>query len=71
MIPSERQGKMCEADTWDVSQLRAHFLHRTLKRLPELAHTEGLIRVSRAILEKNGIACDLLRPVDSDSSAYR
>ncbi len=71
MTLSERQVKMCEASTWDSSELRALFLSCTLKRSPELSHTEGLIRVSRAIMEKNGIACDLLRPVDSDSPAYR
>ena len=66
MTLSERQRKLCEASKWDFSDLRALFLNCTLKRSPELSHTEGLIRLSRAIMEKNGIACGLLRPVDSD-----
>ncbi len=48
----------------DFSGLSALFLNCTLKRSPELSHTEGLIGISRAIMEKNGIATTLIRPVD-------
>ena len=51
---------------WDFSDLRALFLNCTLKRSPELSHTEGLIRISRAIMEKNGVSVEELRPVDYD-----
>ena len=51
---------------WDFSDLTALFLNCTLKRLPELSHTDGLIDISRAIMEKNGMAVDVLRPVDFD-----
>ena len=44
--------------------LRALFLNCTLKRSPERSHTRGLIDVSRAILEKNGVAVEVIRPVD-------
>jgi len=43
---------------------QALFLNCTLKRSPELSHTVGLIRNSRAILEKNGVWVEELRPVD-------
>ena len=60
----ERQEQLCSESRWDFSDLRAVFLNCTLKRSPELSHTEGLIRISRAIMEKNGVATELIRPVD-------
>jgi multimeric flavodoxin WrbA len=46
--------------------LKALFLNCTLKRSPELSHTEGLMRISAQIMQKNGVKVDLLRPVDLD-----
>ena len=40
----------------DFSSLRALFLNCTLKPSPVLSHTEGLIQVSRGIMEQHGIA---------------
>ncbi len=64
MSLSEKQLELCTRSRWDFSDLRAVFLNCTLKRSPELSHTEGLIAISRAIMEKNGVTVDLLRPVD-------
>jgi multimeric flavodoxin WrbA len=64
MVLSERQAALCETSSWDFSDLRALFLNCTLKRSPEVSHTEGLIRMSRAIMERNGVAVDVVRPVD-------
>ena len=61
---SQKQEELCEESQVDYSDLRAVFLNCTLKRSPELSHTEGLIRISQAIMEKNGIATEVLRPVD-------
>jgi hypothetical protein len=61
---NEKQTAMCESSQWDFSDLKALFLNCTLKRSPELSHTEGLIDISRAIMEKNSIAVTVLRPVD-------
>ncbi len=58
------QTKHCESSTWDFSDLKAVFLNCTLKRSPELSHTEGLIRIARAILEANRVTVDVIRPVD-------
>jgi multimeric flavodoxin WrbA len=66
MALSERQTELCESSRWDFSDLRAVFLNCTLKRSPEISHTEGLIDISRAIMEKNGISVEVLRPVDYD-----
>lgn len=61
---NEKQTKLCEENRWDFSDLRALFLNCTLKRSPELSHTQGLIDISRAIMEKNGISVEVIRPID-------
>ena len=61
---NDKQLKMCEESRWDFSDLTALFLNCTLKRSPELSHTQGLIDISRAIMEKNGVSAEVLRPVD-------
>jgi len=61
-----KQLQQCEESRWDFSDLRALFINCTLKRSPELSHTEGLIGIPRAILEKNGVAVELIRAVDHD-----
>ena len=63
---NEQQKKWCEESQWDFSDLKALFLNCTLKRSPEMSHTQGLIDIAKAIMEKNGIAVDVLRPVDHD-----
>ena len=64
MSLNDKQLKMCEESQWDFSDLTALFLNCTLKRSPELSHTQGLIDISRAIMEKNGVSAEVLRPVD-------
>ncbi len=66
MTLTRKQEELCERSTWDFSDLRALFLNCTLKRSPEMSHTQGLVDISRAIMEKNGVAVDVLRPVDYD-----
>ncbi|MBT5415356.1 MAG: flavodoxin family protein [Rhodospirillaceae bacterium] len=63
---NELQTRWCDESRWDFSDLKALFLNCTLKRSPALSHTEGLIRLSRAIMEKNGVATEELRPVDHE-----
>ena len=63
---SERQEQMCSESQWDFSDLNAMFLNCTLKKSPELSHTQGLIDISIAIMEKNRISVECLRPVDYD-----
>lgn len=64
MTLSQKQLEMCDGSTWDFSDLRALFLNCTLKRTPDLSHTEGLIGISKAIMEKAGVSVESLRPVD-------
>ncbi|WP_226646436.1 flavodoxin family protein [Microbulbifer variabilis] len=63
---NKQQIKDCESSHWDFSDLKALFLNCTLKPTPELSHTDGLIDISRAIMERNGVAVSVLRPVDHD-----
>ena len=66
MTLSEKQIEMCSNSKWDFSDLKALFLNCTLKRSPEMSHTQGLIDISAAIMEKNGVSVEVLRPVDYD-----
>ena len=59
-----QQEQQCSQNTWDFSDLKALFLNCTLKKSPEVSHTQGLIDISRAIMEKNGVTVECLRPVD-------
>ena len=61
---NQKQLEICESSRWDFSSLKAVFLNCTLKRTPELSHTEGLINISRAIMHKVGIEVEVIRPVD-------
>ena len=61
---NEKQVKMCEESKTDFSDLRALFLNCTLKKSPEKSHTQGLIEISKAIMEKSGISVEVIRPID-------
>jgi multimeric flavodoxin WrbA len=63
---NEKQIKMCEESKTDFSDLKTLFLNCTLKKSPELSHTQGLIDISKAIMEKNGISVEVIRPIDHD-----
>ena len=51
---------------FDFSGLKALFINCTLKKSPALSHTEGLVDISRRIMEANGVATSRLRAVDHD-----
>ena len=46
--------------------MRALFINCTLKPSPERSHTQGLIDLSRRIMDRHGVATDLVRAVDHD-----
>lgn len=50
----------------DFADLKAVFFGCTLKRSPEISNTEGLMNVSRAIMEKNKVHVDMIRVIDHD-----
>ena len=63
---NDKQLEMCLTSKWDFSDLKALFINCTMKRSPELSHTQGLIDICKAILEKNGVSVHVLRAVDYD-----
>lgn len=65
-MPNDRQLEQCANSRWDFSDLRALFINCTLKRSSTRSHTRGLIEVSRAIMEKNDVATEVVRAVDHD-----
>jgi multimeric flavodoxin WrbA len=46
------------------SDLRALFINTTLKRSPELSHTETLMRVSQEIMQAQGVTVEHVRAAD-------
>ncbi len=54
----------CTESTWDFSNLKALFINCTLKRSPEMSHTQGLIDISMEIMRRNGVSVDLIRAAD-------
>ena len=62
MSLTEKQEKLCAESKWDFSDLKAVFLNCTLKRSPELSHTEELIQIYKGIMDRNGITTELLPP---------
>jgi len=61
-----RQAELCERSPWDFSDLRALYINCTLKRSPAASNTGALADRSIAILERNGVAVEVIRAVDRD-----
>jgi multimeric flavodoxin WrbA len=66
MTPTESQQAPDATSPADYSDLRALFVNCTLKRSPEVSNTEGLARISQAIMAANGVTVDTIRAVDHD-----
>lgn len=50
----------------DYSDLKAVIFNCTLKKSPEKSNTEGLIDVSKHIMEKQGVQVEVIRVIDHD-----
>lgn len=61
---NEIQEQWCSENQWDYSNIKALFINCTLKKSPEQSHTDGLVDISTAIMEKNGVAVERIRAVD-------
>lgn len=68
-VLNEKQQLLCNSSTTDYSDLTALFINCTLKRSPEPSQTDGLVRISKAILEKNKVKVHEIRAVDRDIAA--
>jgi multimeric flavodoxin WrbA len=60
------QQELCTQSSWDFTDLRAVYVNCTLKPSPALSHTQGLMDISVAIMEANGVQVDQVRAVDHD-----
>ena len=50
----------------DYADLKALFINCTLKRSPEPSNTQGLVDISRHIMEAHGVQVDVVRAIDHD-----
>ena len=66
MSLNDFQQELCTTSPWDFSNLRALYINCTLKPSPARSHTQGLIDISVAIMEANGVAVEQIRAVDHD-----
>ena len=53
-------------DMWDFSDLKAMFINITLKKSPELSHTQGLMDISIEIMRRQGVSIDTMRAADHE-----
>jgi len=65
-VLNAKQAELCERNQTDYSDLRALFINCTLKRSPELSHTQGLMDISMEIMRRNGVAVECIRAIDRD-----
>jgi len=63
---TKKMEELIEQRRWDFSDLRALFISCTLKRSPDISHTEGLAAISMEIMRRNGVEVELVRAVDHD-----
>lgn len=63
---SKKQLKLCEESKDDFSDLKALFINCTLKKSPKKSNTDGLIKISKTIMEKNGVKVEEIRAVDHE-----
>jgi multimeric flavodoxin WrbA len=66
MALTAKQEELCEQSQWDFTDLRALFINCTLKRSPELSHTQGLIDIASEIMGRQGVAVEEVRAIDHD-----
>jgi multimeric flavodoxin WrbA len=60
------EERLCRESPWDFSDLSALYVNCTLKRSPELSHTQGLADRSIAIMERLGVSVEVVRAVDHE-----
>jgi multimeric flavodoxin WrbA len=63
---SAQQARLSAQDRWDFSNLRALFINCTLKRSPEVSHTQGLADIGIEIMRQQGVQVASLRAIDHD-----
>ncbi len=61
---SKKQEELCDQNKWDFSDLKALFINCSLKKSGTISHTNGLIEISKTIMEKNRVQVKVIRAVD-------
>ncbi len=62
----ERHETLATDSRWDFSDLQALFINCTLKKSPEMSHTQGLMDIAIGIMDRNGVTTENIRAVDHD-----
>jgi multimeric flavodoxin WrbA len=62
----DKTRELCAESPWDFSGLSAVYINCTLKRSPEMSHTQGLADRSIAILRTLGVAVETIRAADHE-----
>jgi multimeric flavodoxin WrbA len=62
----EKQAELARTAPADYSDLKALFINCTLKRSPEVSHTDGLARLAEGIMQRQGVTVDTVRAIDRD-----
>jgi hypothetical protein len=55
---NEFQQELCTQSRWDFSDLEALFVNCTLKKSPDVSHTQGLMDIAIAIMEANEVTTE-------------
>lgn len=55
-----------KATKYDFTGLKAVFFNTTLKKSPDVSNTQGLIDISRQIMQKHGVVTEVIRAIDHD-----
>jgi multimeric flavodoxin WrbA len=66
VVLTVKQEELCRQSTWDFSDLQALFVNCTLKRSPDVSHTQGLIDIACEIMGRQGVSVEVVRAVDHD-----
>ena len=60
------QKELCSTSRWDFGDLQALYINCTLKPSPAVSNTQGLMNISIAVMEANGVSVDQIRAVDHE-----
>ncbi len=55
---------MADKKDWDFSGLKALYFNATLTKSPDESHTDRLIKLSQDIMDKHGVATEVIRVID-------
>ena len=65
-VLTEKQIQQCEESEADYSDLSAFFINCSLKRSPEMSHTQGLMDIAMEIMRRNEVSVECIRAIDHE-----